>query len=117
MLRRSSLLALTAAAALVPSVLAGCGGGSTTAAPVTGNGDPAAGAKVFADAGCKSCHTLKAAGASGAAGPNLDESKPDFDLVVNRVEMGGGSMPSFEGELSAQEIADIAAYVVQSTSG
>jgi mono/diheme cytochrome c family protein len=37
--------------------------------------------------------------------------------VVNRVRSGGGGMPSFDGELSAQEIADVAAYVVQSTSG
>ena len=35
-----------------------------------------AGGQIFADNGCGSCHTLKAAGSGGTTGPNLDEVLP-----------------------------------------
>jgi mono/diheme cytochrome c family protein len=91
----------------------------TGAAPSTpvGEGDAAAGEAVFASAGCASCHTLEAAGSSGTIGPNLDDAQPDHDLVVDRVTNGAGAMPSFSGTLSEQQIQDVAAYVVASTSG
>lgn len=78
-------------------------------------GNPEAGADVFASAGCVGCHTLKAAGASGTVGPNLDQAKPDHALVVDRVTNGKGVMPSFKGQLSEEQIQDVAAYVVEST--
>ena len=78
-------------------------------------GDAAKGEAVFASAGCGGCHTLEAAGSSGSVGPNLDDSKPDAALVVDRVTNGRGAMPSFGGQLSEQEIADVAQYVVEST--
>jgi mono/diheme cytochrome c family protein len=118
---------LAAALILAPIALAGCGGdggGEITVEPATTTdgggaptGDATAGAQVFADAGCGSCHTLEAAGAAGTVGPNLDEAKPDLELVVNRVTEGGGGMPSFKEQLSEQQINDVAAYVVASTSG
>jgi len=116
--RKHSAAALGLALALLPAALAGCGGGGgeTTPPPVT-EGDAAAGAQIYKDAGCGSCHALEAAGSTGTVGPSLDETKPEFDLVVNRVEVGGGGMPSFEGQLSARQIEDVAAYVVTSTSG
>jgi mono/diheme cytochrome c family protein len=80
-------------------------------------GDAAAGEEVFASAGCGGCHTLEAAGSSGAVGPNLDDAKPDHDLVVERVTDGAGAMPSFKDQLSPEDIENVAAYVVQSTSG
>jgi mono/diheme cytochrome c family protein len=80
-------------------------------------GDAAAGEAVFASAGCGGCHTLKAAGASGNVGPNLDDAKPPAELVVDRVTNGKGVMPSFKDQLTEQQIQDVAAYVVQSTSG
>jgi mono/diheme cytochrome c family protein len=86
-------------------------------APPEGGGNPEAGESVFASAGCGGCHTLAAAGASGNVGPNLDEAKPDRALVVDRVTHGKGVMPSFEGQLDEQQIEDVAAFVVQSTSG
>ncbi len=108
-------------------LLAGCGGKTVSPAPETvvgtvpttaeAKGDPAAGKQVFTSAGCTSCHTLKDAGATGTVGPNLDDAKPAADLVVDRVTNGKGVMPSFSGQLSAQQIADVAAYVVQATQG
>jgi mono/diheme cytochrome c family protein len=82
-----------------------------------GQGDPAAGEQVFASAGCGGCHTLEAAGSAGTVGPNLDETKPDQALVIDRVTNGEGVMPAFEGQLSEQEIQNVAAFVVASTEG
>ena len=82
-----------------------------------GEGDAAAGESVFASAGCGGCHTLEEAGASGQVGPNLDESTPDHELVVDRVTNGAGAMPAFEGQLDEKQIQDVAAYVVASTQG
>jgi mono/diheme cytochrome c family protein len=42
---------------------------------------------------------------------NLDEAKPPATLVVTRVTEGKGAMPSFEGQLTEQQIQDVAAYV------
>jgi mono/diheme cytochrome c family protein len=72
---------------------------------------------VFASAGCTGCHTLAAAGSNGNVGPNLDEAKPSMDKVVERVTEGKGVMPSFQGQLSDQQIQDVAAFVSQSTRG
>jgi mono/diheme cytochrome c family protein len=80
-------------------------------------GDPTAGKAVFTSAGCVGCHTLADAGATGTVGPNLDEAKPDKELAVTRVTKGMGAMPPFAGQLTDQQIADVAAYVVQSTGG
>ena len=80
-------------------------------------GDPTAGSKIFAKAGCVGCHTLAAAHATGTVGPNLDQAKPDYRLVTARVTLGKGVMPKFQGQLSDQEIADVASYVVKSTGG
>ena len=80
-------------------------------------GDPVAGKKIFLSAGCTGCHTLEDAGATGTVGPNLDDAKPDVALVVERVTKGAGAMPPFKGQLNDQQIADVAAYVVQATGG
>jgi mono/diheme cytochrome c family protein len=74
-------------------------------------GDATAGKKVFATAGCTSCHTLKDAGSTGTVGPNLDERKPSYDKVIERVTNGKAPMPPFAGTLTPQQIQDVAAYV------
>jgi mono/diheme cytochrome c family protein len=134
-MRRAALLLLLLALSLG---VAGCGGGeevgatpetvegtlpeetnetTTEATTPTVEGDASAGEQIYASAGCGGCHTLAAAGSSGTVGPNLDDSKPDVALAVDRVTNGRGAMPAFSGQLSEKEIADVAAYVVQSTSG
>ncbi len=80
-------------------------------------GDAAAGKELFASNGCGSCHTLADAGTSGAVGPNLDEAKPSLELAVTRLTLGKGGMPAFGDRLEAQQIADLAQYVVESTGG
>jgi mono/diheme cytochrome c family protein len=95
-------------------------GGETTGGETTGEtqegggeGDPEAGKEVFASAGCGGCHTLADANSSGNVGPNLDEAKPDVELVVDRVTNGQGAMPAFKDQLSPEQINDVAAYVSQ----
>ena len=73
--------------------------------------DVAAGKEVFATAGCEGCHTLADAGAKGNVGPNLDDAKPSLALVVDRVTNGKAVMPPFKGQLTEQQINDVAAYV------
>lgn len=75
-------------------------------------GDPTAGKQVFLGASaCGGCHALADAGTSGQVGPNLDESQPDYELVLDRVTNGQGGMPSFSSTLDEQQIADVSAYV------
>ena len=93
--------------------------GQKTAAPsakrsaIPAAARPAAGATVFKQAGCGSCHTLAAASASGQIGPNLDDLRPAFEDVRARVEAGGGGMPAFAGRLSEEQIRDVAAFVAK----
>jgi cytochrome c553 len=86
---------------------AGCGGGGSTNDALARS----PGAKVFKTAGCSGCHTLKAAGAKGQVGPNLDELKPDESTVARQVRVGGNGMPSFRARLSAVQISQVADYV------
>jgi mono/diheme cytochrome c family protein len=92
---------VTAAGAVPPSS-GSPGGGAQTAAPD--------GAAIFKD-NCASCHTLKAAGATGTVGPNLDTLKPPEPVVEHQVEVGGGAMPPFKGTLSPAQITAVAKYV------
>ena len=78
-----------------------------------GGGDAAAGEPIFVES-CGSCHTLEEAGTSGTVGPNLDDSTLDVAAVVEQVTNGGGAMPAFGGQLSEEEIQNVAAYVVAS---
>jgi mono/diheme cytochrome c family protein len=86
------------------------GEGETPPPPAAG-GSTAVGKEVFASAGCGACHTLADAGATGTVGPNLDEAKPSAELVVDRVTNGMGAMPPFAGQLSEEQITEVAAYV------
>lgn len=70
------------------------------------------GAAIFAEAGCGSCHALAAAGASGTIGPSLDESMPSKELALERISEGMGAMPSFADQLTPEQIAAVADYVV-----
>jgi cbb3-type cytochrome c oxidase subunit III len=70
------------------------------------------GKSIFAT-NCASCHTMKAAGATGTVGPNLDTLKPTLTLAVvkHQVENGGGAMPPFKGLLTPTQIDAVAKFV------
>jgi mono/diheme cytochrome c family protein len=110
-----SVAAYVAAVAALPvsgggGTTTGGGGGTTTG----GGGGEASGKDIFTSAGCVSCHTLAAAGATGTVGPNLDDAKPPKDLVVERVTNGAGAMPSFKDQLSEEQIQAVADFVSSS---
>ena len=72
---------------------------------------------------CANCHTLKAANAAGAIGPNLDELRPPKALVLNAIEtgraQGNGQMAAelYTGQ-DAQDVANFVAKAVgQSEQG
>jgi mono/diheme cytochrome c family protein len=135
MRRTISLFALLLAVLVL--LVSGCGGGEevgatpetvigevpteTTASDdlpalaLTGNASSGEG--IFTTQGCGGCHTLAAAGSGGTVGPNLDDSKPSYDFAVTRVTKGQGAMPAFGDQLEAQQIADVAQYIVESTGG
>jgi cytochrome c6 len=71
---------------------------------------PMDGKSIFT-ANCGSCHTLADAGTTGAVGPNLDESRPPKELVVDRVTNGQGAMPAFSDSLDEQQIQAVSDYV------
>jgi mono/diheme cytochrome c family protein len=87
------------------------------------SGNPATGA-----IGCASCHTMKAAGASGTIGPNLDKelrSDPVADTLTSIVDpnkeiVSGYSanvMPTNYGtSLSKRQLDALAQYVFDSTN-
>jgi mono/diheme cytochrome c family protein len=94
---------VTAATNAPPAAAPSGGGGGKAAAPD--------GKQVFASAGCGACHTLKAAGATGNVGPNLDQLKPAEPVVERQVTNGGAVMPPFKGKLSPAEIKAVAKFV------
>lgn len=78
-------------------------------------GDAKRGRRVWTTAGCGACHTLSASNATGTSAPNLDEIRPSQRLVVDRVALGFRAMPTYQGLLTPQQIADVGAYVAEAT--
>ena len=126
-MRRIAPLAL---AVLLTLLLAACGGsedrdtspqdvqGETPTAEEapTGEGDAEAGASLFTEQGCGSCHVLADAGSTGTTGPSLDEAQPSFDAAFQQIKNGGGGMPAYD-QLGDEAIADLAAYVSERAGG
>jgi quinohemoprotein ethanol dehydrogenase len=81
-----------------------------------GGPDAMAGKEVFSE-NCSTCHG--ATGKGGNGGPDLTtmpkakEQKGAEEQVTN----GGGGMPAFKGQLNEEEIANVAAYVVETIVG
>jgi mono/diheme cytochrome c family protein len=82
--------------------------------------------KVLFKGYCAECHTLRSAGSTGRFGPNLDNMKPSYALVVNQIETGGtqgaGLPPAARltfgpgiHTFAPSDIRDIAAFVFLST--
>jgi cytochrome c551/c552 len=103
-------------------------GGSSSSGGATG--DATAGKAVFASAGCAGCHTLAAAGATGAVGPNLDtalvadagstplaqfvkDSIVNPDAVIAKGYSAGVMPANFGTTLSATDINNLVAVIVQ----
>jgi mono/diheme cytochrome c family protein len=89
-------------------------------------GNPTAGKAVYT-ANCSACHTLKAAGAVGVNGPNLDKLVLPEATIIKETQIGGSSMmgaagkkypiqmPGYKASLSAKQINDVSAFIYVST--
>lgn len=108
-----------------PGSATGAGGGAA---------DANAGKQAFMDNGCNSCHTFKAAGATGTIGPDLDKLKQYAqaagqdeqafvkESIVNPdayVEKGyqKGVMPHTFASLPGGTIANLVAFLVANAKG
>jgi cytochrome c oxidase subunit 2 len=128
-MRRAGLIVLFA------TFLVGCGGGETVSptGPVEGTlpkaeaGNPAQGKALFTSSGCGGCHTFKAAGSSGKTGPDLDKTLKGKDeafiresIVDPNAQIAAGFqpgiMPQYGEQLSSTQVADLVAFLQQSTS-
>ena len=69
-------------------------------------------------AACAGCHTMKAAGAEGNVGPNLDTIDLTLESVVDMVTYGLGVMPAYgEDEILTKEEIDIVSFYVVNSAG
>jgi mono/diheme cytochrome c family protein len=81
-----------------------------------GAGDPgnlADGKKVYIQF-CGKCHALKAAGAKGTLGPNLDQDAVTYNRVVTAIEEGVGGIQAeyVLRNVTFNQVYDVAKYVV-----
>lgn len=63
---------------------------------------------------CAICHTLEAAGATGAVGPSLNDLQPDADRVMNALKNGIGQMPAYPS-LTAEQMRILSEYVAKAS--
>ena len=100
-----------------------------TAPPAAPAGNAAAGKALFSAQGCSACHTLKAAGSTATVGPDLDKVAADAQkanrgpldqYIAESIKDPGayvvpgypnGVMPTNFSSLSAQQIADLVAFI------
>ena len=100
----------------------------------TGGGGAAAGKAAFGSNGCNACHTLKAAGATGKIGPDLDklpayaqQAKQPLEQFIREsivnpnayVQPGfpKGVMPGTFASLPKDQLDALVKFLVDSTKG
>ena len=72
------------------------------------------GEQIFSD-NCAGCHGADGGGGNG--GPALDDGGFSLKQAIEQITNGGGGMPAFGGQLSDEEIRDLAAYVLNGIAG
>ena len=73
-----------------------------------------AGLELFNTYSCGACHALADAGAGGSIGPSLDRNpRLARAFAIDVITNGRGAMPSFAGQMTDDEIAILADYIVQ----
>lgn len=94
------------------AVLASSGIDKSAPGGVKLTADQAKGRELFVR-NCATCHTLRAAGATGRVGPNFDELRPPKVLILNAIALGrargNGQMPA--GLLVGKDAQDVASFV------
>jgi mono/diheme cytochrome c family protein len=100
----------------VAGIIAGCGIlAASASAQEAAKVDREAARELFHAYSCSACHALADAGAGGSIGPSLDNPSLTRDFVIDRIANGQGAMPSFSGQLSDEEIALLADYIVETS--
>jgi mono/diheme cytochrome c family protein len=78
--------------------------------------DEQEGRKLFGEY-CNQCHTLKAANTVGRVGPNFDDLRPTYAIVVDAVtngrQRGNGTMPA--GLVQGADVQKVACFVDRAT--
>lgn len=114
--RRKFITPALAAIAVVGGLTAGGAGFSRAnaeaASAEAATVDMDAARDMFHSWSCSACHGLSDAGASGGVGPTLDNPKLSRDFLVDIIANGRGAMPSFGGQMSDEEIALLADYII-----
>lgn len=114
-------LGLTLASAAFGTLASGDvdGAGGKPAATTANNaaGGLQKGRDLFVNWSCGSCHALSDAGGTGHVGPSFD-GNPNLTkaFIINRITDGQGAMPAFGGQLTDEEIAELASYIVQASA-
>ena len=67
--------------------------------------------KMLFMANCGACHAFAPAHTTAKKGPNFNRERPDFYELVDKMNSGGGGMPSFKKLLSPAKIKAIANFV------
>src|SRR4051812_5174019 len=80
------------------------------------NGDVTRGQGLFSD-NCAACHGISGHGGNGGPDLTTRENAKIKAKVIRQIQKGGGGMPSFENQLTPQQIADITAFVLKTTHG
>jgi alcohol dehydrogenase (cytochrome c) len=99
-----------------PAAAPGTGKGTQHAGETTGGTSTAAAIKagqaVWSD-NCAGCHGVSGHGGNG--GPDLTSfpNAKQLAVVTKQVTNGGKGMPAFKGNLTAQQIKDVATYVTK----
>jgi mono/diheme cytochrome c family protein len=115
MVRSSTRILLVS---LFAATLLACGGGddeggedSRADAILALKGDATAGATVYKDQGCTTCHGADGKGTSvtmeNVAAAAVSEKEESIEQILN----GGGLMTAYKDKLSDQQIADVVAYL------
>jgi len=104
------------------------GGGGGAATPPPGGGAVSGKAIFTGAAGCKNCHTLKDAGATGTVGPDLDQvlkgknaafikqSIVDPNAVIANGYSGGIMPQNFKDTIPPAQLAALVSYLAKVTS-
>jgi mono/diheme cytochrome c family protein len=97
------------AALLGAAALTGCSSHPISRQELLGHGR-----RVFISAGCGACHTVSAAHTHGRIGPDFDTSELlTRSQILLQINAGGGSMPSFQDSLTAQQKNAVTEFVFE----
>lgn len=90
-------------------LIAWMGCGESTEQVLARDGDPVAGAVVYADY-CAECH---GAAGEGDEAPALQVSDATLEELADQILWGSGSMDGFADALTTRQLADVIAFVSQ----